>query len=469
MAGYCLTAFRHAKSNGNEKGIIQGWNSDAGLSEEGQLQLQASLDNRFLGSRNIDHIFSSDLLRAEQTAKAISASIKVPFYTDSLLREVNSGILSGHDKSWAHQYAPDALAIWGRYGDLDGIPGAETGDQLQARAVGFLTKILQTTVPGHYAVVSHAAFIRSLVNTVRINPRTTPVGHEHLSPIDCEDIFSGICPTKMGPTFTSSVFKVHTHEGPYTVKILTDANEHSIQPIRTVSTTLAEVNLGEPLLHGSTYVHEGISYALVVSKYIPGSALTEIVSPNDFEDICDVTLAVSGALQTMHTNKGSKEFTDLRQSVGKIAAGLEVADQAELSFINSMELHSLFNERSGYTLVDHDCHRGNYIRRPDGKVRKIDISPLLAPSIYQPASLLLSAFLLNSASLDDSRNLYSKFMATWPNLHGQEKAFISAMKLRACLGISYFNRYKRKSGGSGSADEIALKYKSTFQKLDYLT
>lgn len=87
---------RHGESVGNAMGIHQGQKNDFPLSELGKKQAN-SLKKRF-EDLNIDAVYSSDLIRAKETAEIISKSKNLTPITDERLRERDFGLI-GEEKN----------------------------------------------------------------------------------------------------------------------------------------------------------------------------------------------------------------------------------------------------------------------------------------------------------------------------------------------------------------------------------
>ncbi len=87
---------RHGKTIENEQGIFQG-HLPGKLSEQGIKQAKQLAEG--LKNESIDHIFSSDLSRAADTAKEIAKHHKnIPFILTEKLRERHLGELEGKRK-----------------------------------------------------------------------------------------------------------------------------------------------------------------------------------------------------------------------------------------------------------------------------------------------------------------------------------------------------------------------------------
>ncbi|MGB4270743.1 MAG: histidine phosphatase family protein [Spirochaetota bacterium] len=97
---------RHAQSVANEKHIIVSNPASAlehyGLTPLGEKQvMQAIAHNKWLDS--INYIYTSDFLRAYQTASLVGQMVKVPILVDYRLRERYFGQLEGTDSENYHK------------------------------------------------------------------------------------------------------------------------------------------------------------------------------------------------------------------------------------------------------------------------------------------------------------------------------------------------------------------------------
>ena len=158
-----ILIMRHGESIGNACRIIQG-KSNFKLSDKGIIDVKNLVDKNIEAFKEFDNITSSTLKRASETAAIVSNKLNKKVFFDSLLVEFDAGILEGLTKQYAEKTFPEYYSIWEQKGDLDSIPGAEKGDELQARVLMFLEKYLNCD--SKEIVISHAGFIRSLINTV---------------------------------------------------------------------------------------------------------------------------------------------------------------------------------------------------------------------------------------------------------------------------------------------------------------
>lgn len=90
------TMFRHGETDLNLSNKIQG-RTDVPLNETGIRQ--ANTLAKKIKDIPFDIIYSSDLLRAKETALFVHQGRKIPFITTPLLREIDFGIAEGMDRN----------------------------------------------------------------------------------------------------------------------------------------------------------------------------------------------------------------------------------------------------------------------------------------------------------------------------------------------------------------------------------
>jgi len=157
---------RHGQSEANEKNVLGG--KSVQLSDQGHHQAVAVAER--CQSIDIDTLYVSDFIRAEQTATAISEAIKIPLIKNPIFGEFLEasefeGLAEDDDRVLAYRKERDfhvaANPDW-RHGDGETV--SEFMERLhQARHV------LESAVGENIAVVSHAFFIQSFVATILLN------------------------------------------------------------------------------------------------------------------------------------------------------------------------------------------------------------------------------------------------------------------------------------------------------------
>ncbi|HEY5248492.1 MAG TPA: histidine phosphatase family protein [Dermatophilaceae bacterium] len=130
----------------------------AGLTELGFRQAAAVPDA--LGGESIDVLYASTLVRAQQTAAPLAASLGLNVRVRDGLREIQAGTLEMRGDAAAVQLYRDITFAWSA-GDIDlRMPGAESGAEVYARYDAVIDEIALSGV-GTAVVVSHGAVIRS--------------------------------------------------------------------------------------------------------------------------------------------------------------------------------------------------------------------------------------------------------------------------------------------------------------------
>lgn len=147
-----LYVIRHGLSTWNVSGRIQG-HSPSQLTDAG-LQ-QADAVGITLGKLPLDALYSSDLLRAKQTAECISAHTKLKINFDSRLREWGKGILEGLMWSTAEQKHYDVCSAIRDNNPDYVIPNGESRRQVAERMLSVITDIRLAHPNQHVAAIVH--------------------------------------------------------------------------------------------------------------------------------------------------------------------------------------------------------------------------------------------------------------------------------------------------------------------------
>lgn len=121
-----IVLIRHGETAWNAERRLQG-HLDIALNPEGERQARAL--GRALAGERIDHIVSSDLMRARQTAEAVAVHHGRPVQQDSALRERCYGGFEGLLYSEIAQRFPAEFTAW-QARDVDGVlpAGANRGE-----------------------------------------------------------------------------------------------------------------------------------------------------------------------------------------------------------------------------------------------------------------------------------------------------------------------------------------------------
>jgi len=163
MTELCLV--RHGETDWNQQGLIQGY-KDIPLNARGRAQ--AGLVAEYLAGEKWDWIYSSPLSRAFDTALAIAGKTGIQkVWQDPRLRERSFGEAEGIDvKLYREKYSGNP------------IPGAESWEDVQARAVEVINYLAVRHPDSRVLAVAHGGFISvllALLSNGEINPRKEPL------------------------------------------------------------------------------------------------------------------------------------------------------------------------------------------------------------------------------------------------------------------------------------------------------
>lgn len=152
-----LFLIRHGESVGNRSGKIQGW-IDFPLSELGKKQ--AELVARRFSDEKLDAIYSSDLVRAYETAKEIALKKGMTVRRWPSVREVYLGPFQGLTRKEIYEKYPEVKK---KTILTSGVPETETVAELTERCRLVINDLQTKHDDERVAVVSHGGFISILL------------------------------------------------------------------------------------------------------------------------------------------------------------------------------------------------------------------------------------------------------------------------------------------------------------------
>ncbi|KMJ59433.1 phosphoglycerate kinase [Bacillus sp. LL01] len=148
-----LGFIRHGSTAWNKERRAQG-SSNVPLDQDG-IRDAERLSER-IKNEDWDVIYSSDLLRAKQTAEIVARNLSVDeVFLDRRLQEVNGGQIEGTTES-------ERKEKWGEnWRELD--LGIESREMVLQRALSFIEDVTKKHPDQHVLVVSHGSYIRHLL------------------------------------------------------------------------------------------------------------------------------------------------------------------------------------------------------------------------------------------------------------------------------------------------------------------
>ena len=148
-----LIIVRHGQTQMNVEGIFFG-KLNPGLNEMGRVQCKKAED--ILKKHGYDAVYSSDLLRAAETAELVNY-LKLPIKFDKRLQEIDFGIFEGLSyKEIKEKYPAECDKSKNEWKTFDFVTG-ESLEKLQNRAVEFvesLDKTKNNLVVTHWGVIN---------------------------------------------------------------------------------------------------------------------------------------------------------------------------------------------------------------------------------------------------------------------------------------------------------------------------
>jgi len=170
MTRLCLV--RHGQTDWNLEGRYQG-QSDVPLNENGQAEAKSLIEQ--LDGNIFSAVYSSDLIRARQTAEGIADHVGLTVRIEPRLREINQG-------EWEGVLVEDIKAryeeIWSqRTEDPANVrpPGGETVREVATRVYAALDDIAHIFPNGQVLIVSHGLSIATAI----CHDRGIPIGQAY--------------------------------------------------------------------------------------------------------------------------------------------------------------------------------------------------------------------------------------------------------------------------------------------------
>jgi len=386
-----LFIIRHGKTKSNLRDKIQGPRSKSSLSMEGKKQIANIVnDNRFRWMA-LSRIITSPTLRAKQSGNLISKSLNFHGFveTDMTITDFEPGILGGLSPNEAKIKYPKYHQIWNQRGDLDGIPGGEKGEVLQARVLVFLEQYLNDKQKKMELIISHAGFIRCLINTIKGVKRNCPVEVDHSFVHSIINPWKKIKIKKFSLEKSSGVYKIKTRDQEYVLKIRTEYPQKRAKLQSEILNYLVINNFPiSPVLYSLTK-NDGQQKTIQILRFLPGK--------NCFGKLAkQKTTALIYQIFNLHNLL--KEFSVKNKNLNKalvtfdtkVIKAIETTSDTKLKMLGKKLFKTIKSKYSGQsnTIVYWDLHRGN-ILFDNNNINFIDFDCLiLAPEIFQLSCLL---------------------------------------------------------------------------------
>ncbi|MHB1122866.1 MAG: histidine phosphatase family protein [Ramlibacter sp.] len=166
-----LVLVRHGETDWNRELRFQG-HVDVGLNATG-LEQARRLASRLAGVP-VQHLYASDLLRAQQTAQPLVQQLGVPSATEPALREQSFGTVDGMRVDEIKAQHPQIWEQWLRFHEDYCMPGGETTREFHARVVDAVYRIAGDHPGATLVVVTHGGVLDMIWRTARSLPLSGP-------------------------------------------------------------------------------------------------------------------------------------------------------------------------------------------------------------------------------------------------------------------------------------------------------
>ena len=160
-----LILIRHGETAWNRELRFQG-HADVPLNDMGHEQARR-LGLRLASETAVQHIFSSDLMRAQQTAAPGAQQLSLPVATSAALREQFFGVVEGMRSDEIQSLHPRAWEEWLEFREDHAMPEGETPREFHARIIAALGSIAAAHRGQHLIVVTHGGVLDMVWRTAR--------------------------------------------------------------------------------------------------------------------------------------------------------------------------------------------------------------------------------------------------------------------------------------------------------------
>lgn len=426
-----IVIVRHGESEGNANNIIQGRNNDYGLTEKGKKVTYLNLHSNIDAIRGARRIISSTSNRTMETAEIISNELGIQIFENSNIKEIDAGILSGMDKDEANTIYPNYYQIWKKRQDLDEIPNAEKGEDLQDRVLSFLMQYYDK-VEYCDIIVSHAGFIRCLINTIENRDRTFQFNIENSAFFSINDIFRNMSIQRRERAMNSKVLIITTPNGKYVAKLKKGKIVEKDYAEQSLLNNLEGDNIPKVLCLQN---YDNGEYCKII-KYVKGKHIYGKLNDDEYKALIKSEKELESVLDK-YKNKKIFEINNLRKKVETIYKNAKNSYIKELAKELLMSKQwSTIEDTENYVLSHNDLNRDNILfeRTEDGSIKAniIDFESLeLAPKDFQFASMIASGLLLEGENIQ-------KLKETIKQKNMDLERILFLMQIRVLEGLYFF-------------------------------
>lgn len=155
-----LWLIRHGQTDWNVEGRFQG-SEDVPLNYTGREQARKLAKK--LDGNSFSAIFSSDLLRAKETAEIIATKLDLPLFIDKRLQEINQGDWEGVLFTEIKEKYPEEIIHRKEDPVFFRPPGGESVEEVSKRITSIVNEISRTFEDEKILIVSHGLALSILI------------------------------------------------------------------------------------------------------------------------------------------------------------------------------------------------------------------------------------------------------------------------------------------------------------------
>ncbi|QNK69322.1 histidine phosphatase family protein [Variovorax sp. PAMC26660] len=159
-----IILIRHGETAWNRELRFQG-HADVPLNDIGHEQ--ARRIGLRLAGETAQHLISSDLMRAQQTAAPAALQLSLPVVTSAALREQFFGVVEGMRSDEIQSLHPRAWEEWLEFREDHAMPEGETAREFHARIIAALGGIAAAHTGQHLIVVTHGGVLDMVWRTAK--------------------------------------------------------------------------------------------------------------------------------------------------------------------------------------------------------------------------------------------------------------------------------------------------------------
>lgn len=158
-----LVIVRHGETEANRLGVFRG-RLDVALNENGRVQAAALAVA--LASPPVSAVFTSPLVRAVDTARAVSSEHGLEPVVDLAFNNIDLGAWQGVEKERVRIEQPEAWRLWQTDPDTLVIPGGETLAGVRSRAHARALELAREFEGRRVVVVTHRSVAKLLAGAL---------------------------------------------------------------------------------------------------------------------------------------------------------------------------------------------------------------------------------------------------------------------------------------------------------------